>query len=189
MASMTKLNLGCGGNIFDGYINVGFEDGKPDSDIYLNVDLSKHFPFKDVDVVYHCHFLEHLSYQEGIRFLYRCYASMNGGAIMRILVPDLELWCMKYLQHDREFLDAYRNAYLGGDYPTDGSIFMGMLHNHGHKMGWDYETLSFWLNWIGFKNIRRTKYRESDLEDIQMLEPENPGRALESLCVECYKQA
>ena len=36
---MTKLNLGCGGNIFPGYINVGYEDGRPDSDIYLNVDL------------------------------------------------------------------------------------------------------------------------------------------------------
>ena len=95
----------------------------------------------------------------------------------------------KYLQHDREFLDAYRNAYLGPDYPTDGAVFMGMLHNHGHKMGWDYETLNFILNWCGFKGIRKTKYRESNLEDINMLEPINPGRELESLCVECYKEA
>jgi len=62
-----------------------------------------------------------------------------------------------------------------------------MLHNHGHKMGWDWDTLRFMLDWCGFKNIRRTNYRESDLEDINVLEPVNPGRELESLCVECYK--
>jgi len=184
---MLKLNLGCGGNILPGFINVGWEDGHADSDIYLNVDLSKDFPFQDVDVIYNCHFLEHLSYQDGVNFLKKSYMAMKDGAIMRILVPDLELWCLKYLQHDREFLDAYRNAYLGPDYPTDASIFMGMLHNHGHKMGWDWDTLRFMLDWCGFKNIRKTNYRESDLEDINFLEPVNPGRELESLCVECYK--
>jgi len=186
---MIKLNLGCGGNLLEGYLNVGFEDGRPDSDHYLNHDLSKSIPadFCSVDVIYNCHFLEHLSYTDGIQFLKNSHVTMKDGAIMRILVPDLELWCLRYLQHDKEFLNAYRNAYLGPNYPTDGSIFMGMLHNHGHKMGWDWDTLKYWLEWTGFKYVRKTKYRESDLEDIQRLEPVNPGRELESLCVECYK--
>jgi predicted SAM-dependent methyltransferase len=186
---MIKLNLGCGGNLLEGYLNVGFEDGRPDSDHYLNHDLSKSIPadFCSVDVIYNCHFLEHLSYADGIQFLKNSHVAMKDGAIMRILVPDLELWCLRYLQHDKEFLNAYRNAYLGPNYPTDGSIFMGMLHNHGHKMGWDWDTLKYWLEWTGFKYVRKTKYRESDLEDIQILEPVNPGRELESLCVECYK--
>lgn len=187
---MIKLNLGCGGNLLDGYLNVGFEDGRPDSEIYLNHDLSKSIPAEldSVDVIYNCHFLEHLEYKEGIQFLRNSCLAMKDGAIMRILVPDLELWCMKYLQRDRSFLDDYRNSYLHPHvYPTDASIFMGMLHNHGHKMGWDYETLEYWLKWAGFKNIRKTKYRESDLPDIDKLEPVNYGRELESLCVECYK--
>jgi predicted SAM-dependent methyltransferase len=184
---MFKLNLGCGGNVLPGFINVGWEDGRADSDIYLNVDLSKDFPFQNVDVVYNCHFLEHLNYQDGVIFLKKTYDAMNEGAIMRILVPDLEMWCMKYLQHDRQFLDSYRTAYLDPNYPTDGSIFMGMLHNHGHKMGWDWDTLYFWLAHIGFRDIKKTKYRESNLKDISILEPVNLGRELESLCVECYK--
>jgi predicted SAM-dependent methyltransferase len=189
---MLKLNLGCGGNILDGYINIGFEDGRPDSGIYLNHDLSKGFPFpyesNCVDIIYNCHFLEHLEYKDGIQFLRNSCLAMKEGAIMRILVPDLELWCMKYLQHDRAFLDNYRNLYLHPSvYPTDASIFMGMLHNHEHKMGWDFETLHHWLTWAGFKSIRKTKYRESDLKDIERLEPINHGRELESLCVECYK--
>jgi predicted SAM-dependent methyltransferase len=186
---MLKLNLGCGGNLLYGYLNIGFEDGRPDSDIYLNHDLSKSIPANDnsVDVIYNCHFLEHLNYQEGIQFLCNSHLAMKEGAIMRILVPDLELWCIKYLQHDRAFLDDYRNSYLGDSYPTDASIFMGMLHNHGHKMGWDYETLEYWLHKIGFRNIQQTKYRESLLPDIDKLEPVDIGRELESLCVECFK--
>ena len=190
IAISTKLNLGCGGNLLDGYLNIGFEDGRPNSQIYLNHDLSKGFPatIDSVEVIYNCHFLEHLEYKDAIEFLRNSFRVMKRGAIMRILVPDLELWCKKYLKKDRSFLDSYRNAYLQQDlYPTDASIFMGMLHNHGHKMGWDYETLSYWLHWAGFKNIRRTKYRESDIEEIFTLEPSNPGRELESLCIECYK--
>ena len=94
---MLKLNLGCGGNVLDGFLNIGFEDGRPDSDNYLNHDLSKSIPatFESVDVMYNCHFLEHLTYQEGIGFLRNSHVVMKEGAIMRILVPDLELWCMK----------------------------------------------------------------------------------------------
>lgn len=185
-----KLNLGCGGNLLDGYLNIGFEDGRTNSEIYLNHDLSTGIPasINSVDVIYNSHFLEHLEYKDAIQFLKNSFNVMKRGAIMRILVPDLELWCTNYLKNDRSFLDSYRNAYLQQDlYPTDASIFMGMLHNHGHKMGWDYETLAYWLSWAGFRNIRKTKYRESDLEDIFILEPLNSGRELESLCIECYK--
>ena len=64
---------------------------------------------------------------------------------------------------------------------------MGMLHNHGHKMGWDFDTLEFFLKDAGFKDIQRTYYQESKIEKIEELEPINLGRALESLCVECVK--
>ena len=186
---MIKLNLGCGGNIIPGYINISYDEGKEDSEWYKNHDLSKGIPYDEntVDMIYHCHFLEHLSYFDGIALLKNCYKAMKEGAIMRILVPDLELWCLKYLQHDREFLDAYRTAFLGPFYPTDGAIFMGMLHNHGHKMGWDFDTLEFFLKDAGFKDIQRTYYQESKIEKIEELEPNNMGRALESLCVECVK--
>ena len=163
---MIKLNLGCGGNIIPGYINISYDEGKEDSEWYKNHDLSKGIPYDEntVDMIYHCHFLEHLSYFDGINLLKNCYKAMKEGAIMRILVPDLELF-----------------------YPTDGAIFMGMLHNHGHKMGWDFDTLEFFLKQAGFKDIQKTYYQESKIENIEELEPANMGRALESLCVECVK--
>ena len=39
----------------------------------------------------------------------------------------------------------------------------------------------------GFHRLRRTVTQQSDLPDIVYIEPYDPGRAFESLCVECYK--
>ena len=85
---MIKLNLGCGGNIIPGYINISYDEGKEDSEWYKNHDLSKGIPYDEntVDMIYHCHFLEHLSYFDGINLLKNCYKAMKEGAIMRILV-------------------------------------------------------------------------------------------------------
>ena len=64
---------------------------------------------------------------------------------------------------------------------------MGMLHNHGHKMGYDFETLQYVLKQTGFTNVKKTMFQESQLTDIQEIEPYAPLRAAESLCIECIK--
>ena len=64
---------------------------------------------------------------------------------------------------------------------------MGMLHNHEHKCGYDWETLRWVLERVGFKRIRKVLFQESDLPDISTIEPYSPLRSLESICVECYK--
>ena len=64
---------------------------------------------------------------------------------------------------------------------------MGMLHNHGHKYGYDFKTLKWVLEYAGFKDVRQTLFQESDLAEIKEMEPYDPLRTMESLCVECYK--
>ena len=64
---------------------------------------------------------------------------------------------------------------------------MGMLHGHDHKCGYDFESLEWLLNYIGFSNIDRTLYADGSIENIQAIEPMNPLRVMESLCVECTK--
>ena len=133
-----------------------------------------------------------------------CHGLAAGGAQLfadaedfatrgyRVLVPDLGLWCQNYVADNSFFFDEYRRGALNDDkvlYPTKGSVFMGMLHNHGHKMGYDFDTLSALLARTGFERIRRTMVQDSDLEDIATVEPYFPLKALETLCVECYKPA
>jgi hypothetical protein len=64
---------------------------------------------------------------------------------------------------------------------------MGMIHNHEHKCIYDWPTLKWALERVGFRNVQKKLFQESDLLDIIDIEPYSPLRAIESLCVECYK--
>jgi predicted SAM-dependent methyltransferase len=131
--------------------------------------------------------LEHLSFKEGIIFIRECFRVLRSGGMMRILVPDLELWAKAYLSKDEFFLSEYRKCLDSDLYETPAAIFMGMLHNHEHKMGYDFETLQWLLIKSGFVKVRRTLYSDSEITDIETIENRNPLRVMESLCVECYK--
>ncbi len=202
--SFTKMNLGCGTNLIKDYLNIGYWTNLDEGVVYkdiagnigtfmLNYNLVKGIPAQSdsLKVIYHSHFLEHLSYKDGIKLLYEVYEKLSPGGVHRIVVPDLELWIKCYYNKDDFFINKYRDEVLKDDleiYTPRGAAFMGMLHNHEHKCGWDYEMLEFHLKKIGFKSISRTMYQESHLlEEIVQLEPYSPLRALESLCVECIK--
>lgn len=198
-----KFHLGCGIIFLKNYLNIGFWTNLEQNKLYanpngvadtvlLNYDLTNGIPASDnsLEVVYHSHMLEHLTNNEGIEFLRECSRVLQPGAIMRLLVPDLESFSKKYVEGDDFFFDAYRKEALDNDsnlYPTRGAIFMGMLHNHGHKMGYDFETLQYVLKQTGFTNVKKTMFQESQLTDIQEIEPYAPLRAAESLCIECIK--
>lgn len=199
-----KMNLGCGTNLIQNYLNIGYWIDLSESVVYkdiggkagtfmLNHDLVKGIPAQDntQEVIYHSHFLEHLSYKDGIKLLHEVYDKLTPGGIHRIIVPDMELWIKSYYTKDDFFIEKYRDEVLKDDYEIytpRGAAFMGMLHNHGHKCGWDYEMLEFHLKRIGFHSIQRCMYQESHLlNEIIELEPYSPLRALESLCIECIK--
>ena len=198
-----KFHLGCGIIFLKNYLNIGFWTNLEQNKLYanpngvadtvlLNYDLTNGIPASDnsLEVVYHSHMLEHLTNNEGIEFLRECNRVLQPGAIMRLLVPDLESFSKKYVEGDDFFFDAYRKEALDNDsnlYQTRGAIFMGMLHNHGHMMGYDFETLQYVLKQTGFTNVKKTMFQESQLTDIQEIEPYAPLRAAESLCIECIK--
>ncbi len=195
-----KYNLGCGTDLHADFLNIGYWTHLEQDGIYkdlngtqntymLNHDLNKGIPAHDnsLELVYHSHMLEHLSFLEGIAFTKECFRVLQPGGMMRILVPDLELWTKAYLSKDDFFLEEYRKCLDSSIYVTPAAIFMGMLHNHGHKMGYDFETLKWVLQTAGFYKIKKTLYSDSAMENIETIEYRRPDRAMESLCVECYK--
>jgi predicted SAM-dependent methyltransferase len=195
-----RYNLGCGTMLYEGFLNVGFWSQLEKDAVYrdlngtrntfmLNHDLTEGIPAEDdsLDLVYHSHMLEHLSFKEGIAFTQECFRVLRPGGVIRILVPDLELFARAYLSRDEFFLGEYRKNLDPTIHSTPASVFMGMLHNHGHKMGYDFETLRWLLLRSGFVDVRRTLYSDSAVEGIELIEPRSPGRAMESLCVESRK--
>lgn len=112
-----KLNLGCGFQVPDEWINVDYAFGARfvkipffrrlnrklklfDLDwnqrIYLH-DLTRKFPWRDgtVDVVYSSHTLEHFTGEQGRLFLTECHRVPKRNGIIRIVVPDLKVWVLK----------------------------------------------------------------------------------------------
>jgi predicted SAM-dependent methyltransferase len=198
--SFKKYNLGCGTHLYPGFLNIGFWNNLNESTIYkdlngtsgtfmLNHDLNKGIPAEDdsLDLVYHSHMLEHLSYTEGIAFIRECYRALKPGGTMRVLVPDLETWIHAYTNKNRFFFEEYRKVLDETIYVTNASIFMGMLHNHGHKCGYDYESLKWIVEYTGFSDAKRTLYADSAIDNITELEPNLPLRIMETLCLECRK--
>jgi SAM-dependent methyltransferase len=63
-------------------------------------DLSRGIPFPDqtFDVVYHAHFLEHLPREAAPVFLSECRRVLKPGAMLRVVVPDLELQATSYVR-------------------------------------------------------------------------------------------
>ena len=94
-----KLNLGCGNDIREGYVNVDFRKTHPS---VLQVDLSKFpWPFENdsVDEILMLDFLEHFPYAQTKRVLLECHRilrdnrpeeglDMSPGTGLVIQVPD-----------------------------------------------------------------------------------------------------
>ena len=61
-------------------------------------NLARGIPFEDqsFDVVYHSHFLEHLERAAAPGFLRECHRVLKPGGILRVVVPDLELFLRRY---------------------------------------------------------------------------------------------
>lgn len=95
------------------YLNLGCGDAYSTSTEWVNVDfisknehviahnLLKGIPFKDntFELVYHSHVLEHLSKEDGEKFIKECYRVLKPKGIIRIAIPNLENIAKEYIKH------------------------------------------------------------------------------------------
>jgi len=97
LQKLDYINIGCGPLFHPAWINI---------DLYkalhvIKHDIRKPLPFNDnsMSVVYHSHTLEHLSKEDGKRFITECYRILKPGGVMRIVIPDLEQVTKEYLKN------------------------------------------------------------------------------------------
>lgn len=126
---MLKLNLGCGLQCPDGWLNIDSSIGVklskypifkkavyavipqsfglPNKDWTGNamwMDLTKQFKFENekVDCIYSSHTFEHLTFEETAFAFKECYRIMKPSGIIRIIVPDLSDLINNYLKNKIE---------------------------------------------------------------------------------------
>lgn len=143
-----KLNIGCGTDCKDGWINIDNNSDENIEKLDLNWDLRYLLPFPEnsVGYIFNEHFIERVTVEEGqvaIRDLMRV---LKPGGVMRIATPDLE------------FIKTRAER-----------INVGFRY-WGHKWIYDWEELERLLREAGCVKVKRMKLGESKYTSLRNLE-------------------
>jgi len=146
---MLKLHLGCFHKKIHGFVNVDIRE-----DIHPDVvdDIFKLDKFEDnsADLIYASHVLEHVDRHHAKLALNRWSKVLKPNGIVRIAVPDMEAVFAHYFYH--KDLPALYSALWGSQrHPYDY-----------HKHGWTFDTLKQDLFSVGFDNIHRYDWRDTE---------------------------
>lgn len=186
-AGNISLNIGCGPFGQDGWVNVDLMDLK---NVSFTYDARKSLPFKNqtVDRIRVEHFFEHLDKSfEVPSFLEECKRVMKEGAVLRIVVPDIEKFIAAYYKNDEGLWNnlGYQTNKLPVGFDTKIAILNHIFRQNGeHKYAYDFEGLNYVLLAHGFKNIIRQQYRESLDEQLK---DDQANHSNHSLYVDCIK--
>lgn len=182
-----SVNIGAGPFGKDGWVNI---DMFRYNNITLVYDCRKKLPFKDATVErIRCeHVFEHLDRKdESPSFLNDSLRCLVPGGVLRIVVPDLELFVKAYCAGTPEAWKRLGfdmdNLPWGLETPMD--ILNHTFRQNGeHKFGYDFETLHRTVIAAGFGKAEKMSWGKSAdprLEDD--LENHRPY----SLYVDCIK--
>jgi predicted SAM-dependent methyltransferase len=205
-----KLNLGCANQIIEGWVNVDYALGARlvknpifskinkklkffhlewDNRILVH-DLCKRFPFENnsVDIVYTSHTLEHFTKEDGFMFLKECYRVLKKDGIIRVVVPDLEVFVDKYIAGKipaDEFVKELNVLSSPSDLRGLKKAITTMI-SFPHKCMYDHKALLNNMREVGFDAKRRLPF-DSNIDDIRTIELES--RTHEAVIVEGIKLA
>jgi len=200
--SCYKLQLGCGGNYLDGWLNTDIVSlGEP----FVYLDLTKKYYFKEntFDYIFSEHTIEHLSFSEALNMLNECFRVLKSNGKLRIATPDLLFLINLYRQNksilQNEYIKWSTNNFLpdvadffGEEEFLDVFVINNFFREWGHKLIHDFKSLSLIMRKIGFTNISREKVSISSDPNFIDLERHGkiiPGKFnwLETMVVEAVK--
>jgi predicted SAM-dependent methyltransferase/glycosyltransferase involved in cell wall biosynthesis len=167
-----KLNVGCGTVYMDGWINIDNNIEKLD----MNVDLRNGLPFENnsADFIFNEHFLEHLTWDEGLQAVKEFMRVLKPGGVLRIAMPDLGRSVRIYQdenwkENNSEYFEKYELAFV----ETRAQNLNIDFRSWGHKHLYDFEELERLQKEAGCDNIWRRFFRESIHKELRGLETRN----------------
>ena len=171
---ITKLNIGCGRNIIDGWLN---SDYYPQSEQILHLDATAQFPFENdkLDYIFSEHTIEHLTYLQGMNMLKECCRVLKPGGKLRISTPDLSFLIHLYDNQKsvliRKYVKWAKEMFLETA-PCFEEIFVinNFVRAWGHKFIYDKKLLHYCLEQAGFEEIISRDLNESMDEELRYVE-------------------
>jgi len=141
----TKIHFGCGDVNLNGWINV---DLRLADHIAINSDNLSMFKENSVDVIYMCHVLEHMSYQNITEILEQAFFALKKSGLILISVPDFDK-LISFYEETGDINSIQSPLHGGQDY--DLNI---------HKISFTTKSLSEIFDQIGFKGISNWETNE-----------------------------
>lgn len=136
-----KLNVGCGENKLEGYINV---DGEASTNPDLLLDIrGQQLPYEDgsVDLVQMFHSIEHIERKYWPRIFLEFWRVLKPSGSLFLAYPEFEICARYFLENKCGLRELWRATLYGrqlyaGDYhvtPMVTSELIEMLKYHGFK--------------------------------------------------------
>lgn len=187
------VNVGAGRRGRDGWVNVD-STGYPGVDCIY--DCRKSLPFSDGSVrgIFSEHFLEHIDYTEEVPvFLTECRRVLQPGGVLRVIVPDAELYLRAYVEDGWTSLEkvrgleaGHRDHYYPNAYVTKMELVNQVFRQgYEHKYAYDWHTLQHAMQTFGFPRVIRQEFGQSELPELAL---DRQVRRSESLYVEAIKE-
>jgi predicted SAM-dependent methyltransferase len=157
------LHIGCGPNRKPGWVNIDLDK---EADIRLDLREALPFPDNSVKMVYSEHFFEHLSLEEGSRFLRECLRVLLPTGRLSVGVPNAQLCMQDYVRGDRDEWLKVRDRYHPKWCSTPMHSVNYFFRQDGeHKYVYDTETLIVLVRDCGFSDVHERPWDPAlDLE-------------------------
>ncbi|MDJ0696295.1 methyltransferase domain-containing protein [Mastigocoleus sp. MO_188.B34] len=141
---------------------------------YGDIVVGLPVPENSIALLYSSHVLEHLTLMELRQALKNCYRILKLGGIFRFVLPDLEFMAHQYINsvNSDAAVEFMQLTWLGIQERRNG--LLGFLKEYlggsKHLWMWDYKSLSLELEKVGFKNIRRAYFGDSNFSNFTQVE-------------------
>jgi len=176
---MIKLHLGCGNRHIENFTNIDIRY-LPGVDEVNNIRFLRNYKPNSVNEIYASHVLEHFSRWDYKEVLKRWFEILKPDGVLTLAVPDFNAIC-EYYTKTRNLKAVMGLLYGGQDYDENY-----------HYVTFDMDSLSDDLIRIGFKNISRYDWKETEHSHVDdfsaaYLSYEDNSKLLMSLNIKAIK--
>jgi SAM-dependent methyltransferase len=154
-----RLNVGCGQNVLDGWLNVDLEGGRHGT---VFMDASRRWPLNEnsFDAILCEHTIEHMPKEAGRHLLAEARRVLRPGGQIRVVTPDLGAMAKMILDPSRSEHRQYLRFVAGFHGKVEISNCDAtnyLFYSYGHRYIYTVEELAQHVRLAGFDNIVETR--------------------------------